>query len=64
MMRVLTNNAPLFPLAPASAGERAGVRGCQPRKQSLMSSCADRPPHPALSPAEAAARDSCEVPSC
>ena len=64
MMCALTNNAPLFPLAPASAGERAGVRGCRPHAEWLMSSRADTPPHPALSPADAGARNNSQVLPC
>jgi hypothetical protein len=57
MMRALTITIPSFLLAPTQVGERVGARGCRPRKDWLTSSRADVPPHPALSPAEAGARN-------
>ena len=56
MMHASSITIPNLLLAPTHVGERAGVRGCRPRKDWLPSSRADTPPHPALSPAEAGAR--------
>ena len=64
MMRITTMSATPFPLAPTNVGERAGVRGCRLQGKSSKSCRADGPPHPALSPAEAGARNICEVPPC